>query len=124
VILLDTDIMIEILRGRPAALEWLRTVTPEAVALPGFVAMELIQGCRNGEERRIVEREALHWPTNKGCERALRTFARHSLSHGLGLLDALIAETAIEAEVPLYSFNVRHYACVDGLTVRVPYVRT
>ena len=46
-LLLDTDVMIDVLRGHPPAVAWLGTVRTEVIALPGYVAMELIQGCRD-----------------------------------------------------------------------------
>jgi len=49
-ILLDTDIMIDLLRNYPPAVVWLRSLGDEEIALPGFVVMELIQGCRNKAE--------------------------------------------------------------------------
>jgi len=42
-ILLDTDVMVDILRGYEPAKEWLASV--EEIGVPGLVAMELIQGC-------------------------------------------------------------------------------
>lgn len=49
-LLLDTDVMIDVLRGYDPALEWLRSLADEMIGLPGFVAMELLQGCRNRQE--------------------------------------------------------------------------
>jgi predicted nucleic acid-binding protein len=42
-LLLDTDVLIDIQRGRPQALEWFSRLT-ELPAISGLVAMELIQG--------------------------------------------------------------------------------
>ena len=49
--------------------------------------------------------------------------ARLSLSHGLGIIDALIAECAIGLGVPLCTFNVRHFSAVPGLVTERPYAR-
>jgi predicted nucleic acid-binding protein len=47
-IFLDSDVVIDLLRGYPSALEWFNTLdTGETMALSGFVVMELIQGCLN-----------------------------------------------------------------------------
>ncbi len=45
-ILLDTDVMIDLLRQYPSALTWLDSIDDEEILLPGFVVMELIQGCK------------------------------------------------------------------------------
>jgi len=42
-ILLDTDIVIDVLREYPPAVAWFQSVANEEIVLPGFVAMELIQ---------------------------------------------------------------------------------
>lgn len=55
-ILLDTDIMIDLSRKYPPALAWLSSVGDEEIVLPGFVVMELIQGCRNKLEQEKVEK--------------------------------------------------------------------
>jgi len=43
----DTDIMIDVLRKYTPALVWLASLGSTELMLPGFVVMELIQGCRN-----------------------------------------------------------------------------
>ncbi len=46
-IILDTDIMIDLLRGYSNAIKWIESLGNEEIILPGFVVMELVQGCRN-----------------------------------------------------------------------------
>jgi predicted nucleic acid-binding protein len=46
---------------------------------------------------------------------------RYRLSHGLLLPDALIAATAIEYDVTLYTKNVCHFQMIPALTVVRPY---
>src|SRR5438105_6800601 len=122
--LLDTDVMVDFLRGHPPAVAWL-TVLPPPMGLPGIVAMELIQGCRNLVEQQRVEQElqrfAWHWPTVSDCLRAYHDFAAYHLSQALGLLDALIAETAVGLNEPLATFNVKHYGVITGLQTVQPY---
>ena len=58
-ILVDTDIMIDLLRGYPPAVQWLTSLEDEQIVLPGFVAMELMQGCRNKIEQESLERKLM-----------------------------------------------------------------
>jgi predicted nucleic acid-binding protein len=51
--LLDTDVCIDLLRKNQAALDWFATVA-EMPGLPGFVALELVLGCRDSDELRRV----------------------------------------------------------------------
>jgi predicted nucleic acid-binding protein len=55
-ICVDTDVMIDILRCYEPAMAWLRSLGSEELALPGLVAMELLQGCRNRAEQQRVDR--------------------------------------------------------------------
>lgn len=50
-VLLDTDVLIDIQRGHPPAVAWFASLT-ELPAVPGFVVMELIQDARNAREVR------------------------------------------------------------------------
>src|SRR3954466_15513310 len=96
--LVDTDVLIDVQRGHPPALTWFGGLT-QLPAVPGFVVMELVQDARNRREVRQALRltAALEvvWPTEADCIRALSDFSVHHLSHGLGLLDALIAACAV-----------------------------
>jgi predicted nucleic acid-binding protein len=98
-ILLDTDVAIDILRGYPPAIAWLQGLGHSLLGLPGLVVMELLQGSRDKSEQTRVERFCqpyqLCWPSVADCQRALHDFAALRLSHGIGLLDVLIAHTAV-----------------------------
>lgn len=123
--LLDTDVMVDILRGHPPAAAWVSSLGNVTIALPGLVGMELIQGCRNLAEQQRLEKQlqqfVLHWPTTTDCQRAFRDFAAFRLSHNLGLLDSLIGHTAVGLGEPLATFNVKHYSVIAGLTTIQPY---
>lgn len=127
-LLLDTDIMIDVLRRFPPALAWLAANAGEEIVLPGFVVLELLQGCRDKVEQqrveRIVARCRVIWPSESECNGAIQTYVQYHLSHNLGFIDALIAHTALPLGEPLYTFNDKHYAVISGLTTREPYPRT
>jgi predicted nucleic acid-binding protein len=123
--LLDSDIMVDLLRNYPPAVAWLNSLGNAPVALPGLVAMELLQGCPNSAEQQRVQRRlarlALYWPSAADCNRALSDFAAFRLSHGVGLLDALIGHTAIGRNEVLATFNVKHFGAIPGLQTIQPY---
>ncbi|PYQ68482.1 MAG: VapC toxin family PIN domain ribonuclease [Acidobacteria bacterium] len=123
-ILLDTDVLIDIQRGRPQALAWFSGLT-ELPAVPGFVAMELIQGAQNAQQVRdalkLVSPLPIVWPTEADCARALSDFAALHLTQGLGLLDSLIAACALGRSATLCTFNSKHYRAVAGLVIQEPY---
>ena len=127
-ILVDTDVMIDLLRQYPPALAWVNTLDDEEVLVPGFVVMELIQGSRNKLEQEKVERTfggyRVAWPSHAACDDALSVFAARHLSRRIGILDVLIGQTAVALGLSLHTFNEKHYAAVPGLNTVRPYDKT
>jgi predicted nucleic acid-binding protein len=123
--LVDTDVLIDVQRGFGAAADWF--ATDRDVGVPGFVVMELVQDARNADEVQkalaLVDGLDIVWPSQAECQTALEQFSRFHLSHGLGLLDALIAATAVGHGGVLNTFNERHYRIFPGLTIVRPYGR-
>ena len=123
-LLLDTDVMVDLLREYPPAVEWVVANGGEIV-LPGYVAMELIQGCKNKIEQERLEKilgaYAIAWPTPPICDQALEVFAHYYLSHTVGIFDALIGQLAVSLNAPLYTFNQKHYAAIPNLKIAQPY---
>jgi hypothetical protein len=126
-IVLDTDVVVDLLRRLPQATEWFSSLGDEQLLLPGYVAMELVQGCRSKAELNALEnqiREAyIAWPTPEICDDALAIYSSLRFSHGIGLLDTLVGRLAVSLGVPLHTFNQRHYLGVPGLTTVQPYDR-
>ena len=124
--LLDTDVLIDLERKNPIADAWFATL-PAIPSVVGFAAMEVLNGCRDMREKRKVERFLslfpVVWPTEPTLARALQELTGYRLSHGLGMLDALIGLTAIEHGETLATLNVRHFRVIAGLTVLRPYVK-
>ena len=125
-ILLDSDVMIDLLRQYPPAMRWFDALNDEEeLLLPGYVVMELIQGCRNKAEQEKVQRElatyGVVWPAPSDCDKALSIFTEYHLSQNAGLLDALIGQIAVALRVPLYTFNQKHYRFIPELRTIQPY---
>jgi predicted nucleic acid-binding protein len=124
--LLDTDVLIDVQRRHPAALTWFNSLST-VPAVPGFVVMELIQDARNAGEvaaaLKLVAPLNIVWPTEIDCASALANFSAFHLSHGLGLLDALIASWAVGLNATLCTFNKKHFGVVPRLVTSQPYVR-
>ena len=120
-VLVDTDVLIWVLRGRESAREAI--VAGPSVELSAVTYMELVQGVRDKEElrslRRTIQRNGwriLPLTENIG-QRATVYLENHALSDGLRLADALIAASAVESGAVLLTGNERHYRCVPGLTL-------
>ena len=126
-VLLDTDVMIDILRGYPPALAWLRSLDDDVIALPGFVLMELIQGCRTKKEQQSLATELdaykILWPNHSDCNDAVKLFTKYRLSHHIGIIDVLIGQLAIAFDLPIHTFNKKHYEPIPRLTTVQPYTK-
>ncbi len=116
--LIDSDVLIEVLRNNEAvanALEALHAAQ-HSVCYSPITKAEIYHGLRHGEEKRttqlFAEMESL--VIDDGiAEKAgeyLRTFHK---SHGLELPDAFIAATASHRQAALVTFNRRHYPMTD-----------
>jgi predicted nucleic acid-binding protein len=125
-LVVDTDILIDIQRNHVPALEWFGGLT-EQVTITGFTAMELIQDARNAREvalaQKLVAPFPVIWPSSADCEKARILFASQHRTHGIGLLDSLIASTVIGLGCELATHNVRHFRAVAGLRLLQPYAK-
>jgi predicted nucleic acid-binding protein len=123
-LLLDTDVLVEYLRGRPEAIEYLEGLESDLFVSVVSVA-ELFSGVKGDEEERLLEQFLLAFTALSVTEGVARLGGHYRRdfrpSHGTGLADALIAATAEENGVNLVTFNRRHFHMVSRITV--PYER-
>lgn len=80
-IVLDTDILIDLLRKHPPAIAWVKSLK-EPLATTGYSALELYQGCRNTDEAQVVSsmlsRIRLLWAREEDCLHALSFSPLHA----------------------------------------------
>ena len=123
-LLLDTDVLIEYLRGRGRAVEYLESLSSD-LYLSVISVAELFAGARGDEEERSLTQFFLAFTVLPVTEKVARLGGLYRRdfrpSHGTGLADALIAATAIENGANLVTFNRHHFPMVSGITV--PYER-
>lgn len=124
--ILDTDVLIDILRKHPPAVTWFVGLKT-APSVSGIAALELAFGSLNKAElarvQKFLQLFPIEWPTEQDMQRALVAYSPLKLSKSLGLLDALIAATAVGAGETLATFNVKHFRSVPGLILIQPYKR-
>lgn len=125
-LLLDSDILIDVLRGYQPAVDWFFDLN-ELPSVPGYVVMELVQDAKNKSQvqkaLKLTRPLPVLWPTAADCDRALSDFQTFNLSHSLGLLDSLIGACAVGRSAKLCTFNVKHYKVIGGLKIEQPYRR-
>lgn len=115
--LADTTILVEMLRGNILAKKFLES-SPE-ISKVTFV--ELIQGCKDKEELRLVEKACDPLRQIKVdieiSEMAIDLLRKYYLSHGLLFLDALIAATCITRKNILVTQNLKDFKFIAGLEI-------
>ncbi len=119
---LDTTVLIDVLRGHSAAVEYVLGLEEVAVCSE-VTRVEVLRGLRS-EERRAAERlfQQLRWVfVDEAIARGAGEFGRRlRRSHGgIGIADLIIAATADQLDLPLATTNVRHYPMFRDL--RAPY---
>jgi predicted nucleic acid-binding protein len=126
-ILIDTDVLVECLRGSTVAKTWLGTLRKDTFAIPGVVAMELLIGCRNHADlqqlQTFLNSFNVMWPEAFEFAQAYNLLASLRLSSGLGIPDCLIAAMSLARGARLYTFNLKHFQAVPGLNAQQPYPR-
>lgn len=124
-ILVDTDILIDAGRAVQSAITQLEIASESStLAVSTITQMELIVGCHNRAELRILDRFLRRFETIRLSEsisdKATDLLRDYRLSHGLLIPDALIAATAIIIDASLLSKNQRDYLFIQGLNECIP----
>ncbi len=121
-LLIDTDVLIDYLRGQPDAVGYLDGLT-EPLLISVITVAELYAGVREGDERTRLDQFVGAFqvvPVDPGIAQKGRLFRRDYLkSHNVALADALIAATADSMQATLVTLNQKHFPMLGS--VFVPY---
>lgn len=117
-ILVDTNILIDQLRGRPEAVSFGKGL-PKDTALSAVTVAELFAGIRSDQQRDKVAAlvESYHiLPLDvKTAELAGDYLRQYRKSHALDISDAAIAATARIHDLALVTLNLKHFPMFPGL---------
>jgi predicted nucleic acid-binding protein len=122
VMLFDTDVLIWMQRGNSKAVRAIDSADSPKLSVATY--MELIEGVRDKAELRDIKRTitqsglmVLPLSENIGL-RATTYLEEFRLAHGLDLVDALVAATAVENDETLCTANVKHFRVIRNLTIK------
>ena len=114
-ILVDTDVMIDFLRGHPKAVAFMRAEMSRII-FPSIMVAELYAGVRGADEQAALDAFISLFrvvPLSATIARMSGLHKRnYAKSHGIGLADAIIAATAEAENAELCTLNTRHYPCL------------
>lgn len=115
----DTDILIWIQRGNSRALSVVEKDADRSISTMTY--LELLQGAKDRRHQATIldylrkfDFAVLPLTENIG-HRAAALIEQYALSHGLYAADALIAATALENGLTLYTANAKHFRPIMGL---------
>ena len=121
-LLIDTDILIDYLRGEQQAISFLESLEQNLV-LSSINVAELYSGVRKGKEEEVLNNFMQAFeiiPVTNEIAKKGGFFRRGFLnSHGIGLADAIVAATAEMFHCELATLNKKHYPMIEN--VLVPY---
>lgn len=117
-ILLDSDVVIENLRGTASIVTTLHQALERenSFFITPITWAEIYAGIRTGEERAVeiffgaTPCISITEEIGKKAGEYLSAFSR---SHGVKIADALIAATAFDEELSLFTLNRKHYPMTD-----------
>ena len=122
-VLLDTDVFIWYLRGNKEAYTLIHSLPN--FCIPSVTYMELVQGMRNKDELRTLQKTLKQWNVKtiyineEISAKALFYVEEYFLSHSMQLADALIGSTATTYGMKLITANDKHYKIIKELEMEV-----
>jgi len=123
-LLIDTDVMIEYLRGSEPAIVFLESLERRPATSVICVA-EVLAGARDEAEQQAIDCFLQTFdilPVDEAIARLGGHYRKTcAKSHNTGLADTLIAATATNHNLQLVTFNTRHYPMLGAIS---PYLRT
>ena len=117
-ILLDTDILVDFLRGHSKAMAFVKASSARVI-LSSIVVAELYAGVKGDAEQAVLEDFVSLFriaPVDANIAKAGGLYKRdYGKSHGVGLADAILAATAKAENTELKTLNTKHYPMLKGL---------
>ena len=117
-ILLDTDVLVDFLRGHSKAVAFVNTYL-DRIILSAIVVAELYAGVKGNEELIALDSFVSLFrivPVSSEIAKAGGIYKRdYGKSHGIGLADAILAATAEAENAAFKTLNVKHYPMLKGL---------
>ncbi len=117
-ILLDTNVLIEVLKGDLATQDRLSAL-PSPFHISSISAMELIYGAFDKREVKKLQAflqlfQVIHLNESISVK-AIHLVEQYAKSHALDIPDSLIAATAISSRAKLYTYNRKDFQFITDL---------
>jgi predicted nucleic acid-binding protein len=118
-ILIDTNILIEIYKNNTLIVDVVKKIGQENISISDITCAELYYGARNKKELQIIAKDLsklqiIHIQAEIS-DKAVKLVERYAMSHKLSIPDALIAATALYYNLTLYTLNVKDFSFIESI---------
>ena len=121
--LVDSDVLIDISRGKQAARDYVDALADEW-AISQVSALELIVGARDQRDLAAIDAFLSAFtiiPMRESTgKRAYHLLKQHAKPDGLHVFDALVAASAMEEGLTLVTKNYKHFRVIAGPQLEIP----
>ena len=118
IILCDSNVMIDWINQRQKAINDLHWIKG-CIALSIITEYEIIAGAKDKVMQKRFEKFLGNYLIisldQKISLLGISLFKKYKLSHGLDMPDSLIAATAIELDIPLFTYNQKDFRFISGI---------
>lgn len=121
--LIDTNVLVDVLRKYAPAETWLQSQSDLAVSRTSW--LELMEGSTSKSEQQraitLLNDFAIVELTVSDFDWATQQLVRYRLINGVDAFDCLIAAPSYRLQLPLYTRNLKHFAPLLGKLAQEPY---
>ncbi len=121
--LIDTDVIIWYLKGNQHAYDFINKL--DNFCISSVTYMELIQGMRNKDELRMLQKTLKSWNvktiyiSEEISAKSLFFMEEYFLSHSMQLADSLIGATSSLYGMQLITANDKHYKVIKDINLSI-----
>jgi len=118
IILCDSNVVIDWINHRQKAIDDLQRIEGN-IAISIITEYEIIAGAKDLMMQKRFEKLLGNYITISLDQEisflGINLYKKYKLSHGLDMPDSLIAATAIELDLPLFTYNIRDFHYISGI---------
>jgi len=122
IILCDSNVLIDWINRRQKAIDDLALIDSD-IAISIITEYEIIAGAKDKVMQQRFEKLLAYYPVvlldSAISLLGVNLYKKYKLSHGLDMPDSLIAATAIELNLPLFTYNIKDFHYIPGLHLYV-----